>query len=429
MLDLALIRAEPARLKASLARRGIGAEAVDRAADLDARWCARETAAQALRARRRRIAEEVAEGKHAGHDTSNLEQLGRQVAEELRGAERGLDELDAARRQALLALPNLPAADVPEETIASSESAARDRGSGGSGGPLPHWDLIKILSLAHTAEGSAGRGFLIWRGCGARLVRALVALLLDFHTREGGFEEVRCPAVATARALEGSAHLPTLEDKMYNVAASDLYLAPRAEPHLANLYAGKVIGAGALPVRLVASGPAFRREAGAAGRDSRGLLRLHEFPTVEVYVFCRPEESDAELERAVDSAAGVLERLNLRHRRLLRGARQLSHAAARTIDLEVWAPGLARWLQVAAISSFTDYQARRTNTRFRDAGGKARWVHTVGGAAVGVPHLLAAILENGQRADGSVALPEALCPYMGGQETLRAGSPRPRTKA
>ena len=216
---------------------------------------------------------------------------------------------------------------------------------------------------------------------------------------------------------------------MYNVAASDLYLAPRAEPHLANLYAGKVIGAGALPVRLVASGPAFRREAGAAGRDSRGLLRLHEFPTVEVYVFCRPEESDAELDRAVDSAAGVLGRLNLRHRRLLRGARQLSHAAARTIDLEVWAPGLARWLQVAAVSSFTDYQARRTNTRFRDAGGKARWVHTVGGAAVGVPHLLAAILENGQRADGSVALPEALRPYMGGQETLRTGSPRPRTKA
>ncbi|MGB2795927.1 MAG: hypothetical protein WBD44_01475, partial [Phycisphaerae bacterium] len=215
MLDSRLIRAEPARVRAGLARRGIGAEAVDRAADLDARWCARKIAAQTLRARRRRIADEVAVGKHAGRDTSNLEQLGRQVAEELRGAARELDELDAARRGALLALPNLPAADSPEETIVLSESAARERAPGGSGGPLPHWDLIKILGLAHTAEASAGRGFLIWRGQGARLLRALAAFMLDVHARDFGYEEVRCPSVATREALEGSAHLPALEEKMY----------------------------------------------------------------------------------------------------------------------------------------------------------------------------------------------------------------------
>jgi seryl-tRNA synthetase len=258
--------------------------------------------------------------------------------------------------------------------------------------------------------------------------------MLDVHARDFGYEEVRCPPVATREALEGSAHLPGLEEKMYAVdrgrsltlAASndnDLFLVPRAEPHLANLFRGQVLDAGALPARFVASGPAFRREADHGGAAGRGLLRLHEFPTVEVYAFCRPQESEAELARAVEAATKILALLEVPHRRLLRGARSLSHAAAKTIDLEVWAGATERWLPVAALSSFTDYQARRTETRYRAADAKPRLVHTVGGAAVAIPHLVAALVENGQEADGSVRLPEALRPYMGGLDRLLPPKP------
>ncbi|MGB2829710.1 MAG: aminoacyl--tRNA ligase-related protein, partial [Phycisphaerae bacterium] len=201
-------------------------------------------------------------------------------------------------------------------------------------------------------------------------------------------------------------------------------LTPRAEPHLANLFRGQILDAGVLPARFVASGPACRREADHGGAAGRGLLRLHEFPTVEVYAFCRPEESEAELARAVEAATKILARLEVPHRRLLRGTRHLSHAAAKTIDLEVWAAGAEQWLGVAALSSFTDYQARRTETRYRAADAKPRLVHTVGGAAVAIPHLVAALVENGQEADGSVRLPEALRPYMGGLDHLRPPEPR-----
>jgi len=435
MLDLRLIRAEPARVRAGLARRGAPADALDRTVELDARWSARDLVAEALRLRRRRTSEEIARAKTAGEPTGDLERLGREIADELRGARRDLARLDAERRLALLALPNLPTSDVPEATTVLHETPPR--ASRVSGRVLRHWDILFLLDLAQTAEASAGRGFLIWRGQGARLLRALAAFMLDVHARDFGYEEVRCPPVATREALEGSAHLPALEEKMYAVLApgtdpslalgasdrNDLFLAPRAEPHLANLFRGQVLDAGALPARFVASGPAFRREADHGGAAGRGLLRLHEFPTVEVYAFCRPEAAEAELARAVEATTKILARLEVPHRRLLRSTRSLSHAAAKTIDLEVWAAGAEQWLGVAALSSFTDYQARRTNTRFRGPDGKPRLVHTVGGAAVAIPHLVAALVENGQEADGSVRLPEALRPYLGGLDRLRPPEP------
>jgi seryl-tRNA synthetase len=193
---------------------------------------------------------------------------------------------------------------------------------------------------------------------------------------------------------------------------SEFFLAPRAEPHLANLYAGEILDAARLPIRLACAGSAFRREAGGG----RGLLRLHQFDTVELYVFASADQEEEELARAVRAAETILERLGVPHRRNLRPAPRLSHAAAKTIDLEVWAPGMKEWLAVAALSTFTDYQARRTDTRYRDAGGRARLVHTLGGAAVALPHLVAALLENGQEADGSVRLAPVLAPYFGAAE-------------
>ena len=460
MLDLALIRAEPARVKASLARRGVGAEVVDAVIDLDGRRSARQEVLEALRVRRRRISDEVARRRAAlrtGPDwdadtfhAPDLVQAGREVAGQLHAVEAEMADLAVRRDQALLALPNLPMTDVPDDwpEPAAAPGAPPWRQPFA---PLAHWDLIEMLGLARTAGETAGRGFLVWRGQGARLVRALVEWMLDVHTREGGCEEIRAPSVATRAALTGSAHLPLLEDKMYAVAPHatdpattsrdhpdpsrdhqdpsrdregavgadhDLYLAPRAEPHLAGLYAGQVLDDAALPVRLVAAGNALRRESHGGGAAGRGLLRLHEFPTVELYTFCRPGQADAELERAVARAETILQRLGAAHRRRLRPAPHLSHAAARTVDLDVWAPGTGRWLDVAAVSAFTDYQARRTNTRCRDAQGRTRLVHTVGGAAVAVPHLVAALLENGQQEDGAVRLPEALA-GAGGETILR----------
>jgi len=414
MLDLALLRAEPAHLKAALARRGIGPESVDRASDLDARWSARTEVVEALRTRRRRASEEFADLRRTGDDTADLERLGRAIAAELAGAERDLAALAAARLEALAAIPNLPASDAPDASPPGEEGPPWPHGFA----PLHHADLIEMLRLVHT-EGDAapGRGFVLWRGPGARLVRALVEFMLDLHVGEGGCEEVRCPALVEERQLFGSAHLPALHDKMYALDSAagqaPLYLAPRAEPHLAAMVAGTVLRGEDLPVRFVSAGPAFRKEIGSHGRPARGLLRLHEFPTVEVYVFCRPDQAETELEWAAGAAEAVLARLEVPARRRLRPAPDLSHAAAKTVDVEVWAPGAGQWLGVAALSNFTDYQARRTATRFAGPDGRARLVHTIGGAAVAVPRLLAALLENGQQADGSVRLPEALRPYFG----------------
>jgi len=474
MLDLALIRAEPARVKAALARRGVAPEAVDALADLDARSSARLEVREALRHRRRRASEEIALAKREARHTANLERQARQVSDELAAVEAEVADLESRRDRALLDLPNLPMTDVPdgrapplepaaglsaEGSLPKAEAAGDVESTAGAPPwpkpfpPLAHWDLMEILGLVHTTGLAPGRGFVMWRGRGARLVRALVDFLLDLHTRQFGYEEVRGPAIATRASLTGSGHLPTLEGRMYAVdecrvgaphprvgdgangfapaagAPGDfaqapapphacLFLAPRAEPHLANLHAGEVLEAEALPIRHVSAGPAFRREAGSAGTASRGLLRLHEFDTAELYTFCRPDQTAEELDRAVRAAETAMERLEVPHRRRLRPARDLSHAAAKTVDLEVWAHGMKEWLCVAALSTFTDYQARRTATRFRDGAGRPRLVHTVGGAAVALPRLIAALLEGGQESGGTVNLPAALAPYMGGEASL-----------
>ena len=493
MLDLALLRAEPARLKAALARRGVAAEAVDAVVALDGHRSARLEGREALRHRRRRISEEVALAKREARDTADLEREARRTGDELAAIEAEVARLEARRDAALLALPNLPMTDVPDQSLAAAAygrdycrpspyaaTAKRETpdeppellaapGTAAnvsaappwpnSFAPLAHGDLLALLGLVHTLGRPPGRGFIVWRGRGARLVRALVGLMLDVHTREFGYEEVRVPALATREALTGSAHLPTLEDKMYAVDSAApggmptacppvggpplrghvpgaaesvpteerprslqpaLFLAPRAEPHLANLYADRMLAGAQLPERFVAAGRAFRREAGAGGTQGRGLLRLHEFDTVELYTFCRPDQDAEELDRAVRAAETVLERLEVPHRRSLRAARDLSHAAAKTWDLEVGAPGMKEWLSVAALSTFADYQARRTNTRYFEPGpiARPRLVHTIGGAAVALPRLIAAILENHQQADGSVRLPAALAPYLGGERAL-----------
>ena len=265
MLDLALIRSEPARVEAALARRGMSTEAVAAVLALDAEWAARRDICESLRLRRRRASEEVASLRAAGADSSDIEDLGRSVSGQLARVETEVADLDRRRREALLAIPNLPATDVPDAEPAAAETPPHWPK------PFPllaHWDLVEMLRLAAPAVAPGpGRGFLVWRSRGARLVRALVDFMLDLHTGEHGCEEVRAPLVATRAALTGSAHLPLLEGRLYRVAEPaapgprdrDLFLVPRAEPHLASLYAGRTLEATEVPIRLVAAGPAFRR--------------------------------------------------------------------------------------------------------------------------------------------------------------------------
>jgi len=449
MLDLALLRADAARVRAALERRGAWADRVDAAVDLDRRWSARREVREALRTRRRQISDEVARRKSAAGAEQTAEaaapdllRAGRRAGRDLKAVEDAMADLSARREAALLALPNLPADDVPDAPPAPDPSGPAWPHAFP---PLAHWDLVEMLHLAEPAA-SAGRGFVLWRGAGARLVRGLVRFMLGVHTEEGGREEVLAPPLATRAALVGSAHLPTLEGMLYAVAEpggdrslllaasegaedrhatdADLYLAPRAEPHLASLYAGQVLEAGRLPIRLVAAATAHRHTPHGGGPAGRGLLRLGAFPTVEVYTLCRPAESDAELERALAGAETILARLEVAHRRRERAVTELSHAAARSVSLDVWCPGLprreeddegehGRWVEAAVLSSFTDYQARRTETQFRGADGRPRLVHTVGGAAVAVPRLVTALLETGQEEDGAVRLPAALERYVG----------------
>jgi seryl-tRNA synthetase len=260
----------------------------------------------------------------------------------------------------------------------------------------------------------AGSGFILFRGLGARLVRALINLMLDVHTNEHGYEELWVPAVVNSAAMTGTSQLPKFADDMYAVRDEDLFLIPTAEVPVTNVYRDETLPAADLPRAFTAYSPCFRREAGAAGKDTRGLLRVHEFDKVELVRYTTPETSHEQLELLTSHAERILRDLALPYRVVLLAAGDIGFANAKTYDLEVFAPGTGKWLEVSSCSSFTDFQARRANIRYRPAGGgKPRFVHTLNGSALAFPRVIAALLEHNQNADGTVSIPEPLRPYLG----------------
>jgi seryl-tRNA synthetase len=282
--------------------------------------------------------------------------------------------------------------------------------------PRPHWDIADALGLLDLPRGTkiAGSGFPVFVGHGARLERALIQFMLDTHTREHGYTEISPPFLVNASSATGTGHLPKFADEMYHVTEDDLYLVPTAEVPITNLYSDEILAAEELPIRYVAYTPCFRREAGAHGKDTRGILRVHQFDKVELMRFERPEHGMAALEELTGHAEAILQRLGLRYRVLLLAGADLGFANAQTYDLEVWAPGVQRWLEVSSCSIYEDYQARRANIRFRPAPNeKPEFVCTLNGSGLALPRTLIAILENGQQRDGGIAIPEALVPYMG----------------
>jgi seryl-tRNA synthetase len=420
VLDIRRIREETDRVRASLSVRGNpGLEvAIDRVLELDEDRRRLVSEVDDLRARRNEVSPRVGDLKREGrHDeaTAIIAEM-RELGDRLTGLESALVERDAELASALQDIPNTPADDVP---AGGEADAVVLREWGEEPEPFerrPHWEIGEALGILDLPRGAkiAGSGFPLYVGLGARLERALINFMVDLHTDVHGYTEVWPPLLVNRAAAYGTGHLPKFGDDMYCAVEDDLFLVPTAELPLTNLHAGEIMAADQLPIRYAAYTPCFRREAGAHGKDTRGLLRLHQFDKVEMMRFERPEDSDAALEELTGHAEAVLQALGLRYRVLLLAGGDLGFANARTYDLEAWAPAVGRWLEVSSCSTYTDYQARRADVRYRpQPGAKPEYVHTLNGSGLGVARTMVALLETWQQRDGSIQVPEALVGYVG----------------
>ena len=421
MLDLKRIREQPDFVIERLARRGKPelSEEIRELVRLDEQRRTLIAEVNNMRARRNEVSPEVGRLKKAGrHEEAEplvleMRALGERMAE----VESRANAVDNAVRDRLLGIPNIPAEVVPaggEENNIVIREWGEERTFDFAA--KPHWDIGEALGILDLPRGTkiTGSGFPIFVGQGARLERALIQFMLDTHTREHGYTEISPPFLVNSASATGTGHLPKFAEEMYHVTEDDLYLVPTAEVPITNLYADEILGADALPIRYVAYTPCFRREAGAHGKDTRGILRVHQFDKVELMRFERPENGMASLDELTGHAEAILQRLGLRYRVLLLAGEDLGFANAQTYDLEVWAPGVQRWLEVSSCSIYEDYQARRANIRFRPAPNeKPEFVCTLNGSGLALPRTLIAILETGQQSDGSIAIPEVLVPYMG----------------
>jgi seryl-tRNA synthetase len=419
VIDLRQLRQDPDGARAQLARRldgGVDAMLDDLLA-LDVQRRRILTRVEALKSERNKASEEVARRKRAKEPADDLMAGLRVSGDEVRALDEELRVVEAALDQRALEVPNVPAPECPEGD-ASANAVLRTWGNIPSFDfePRPHWELGERLGILDLPRGAklSGSGFPVFVGLGARLVRALENFMLDLHTREHGYVEVAVPLLLNRASLLGTGQLPKFEEDLYGVERDGLYLLPTAEVPVTNLHRDEILDGASLPRGYVASTPCFRREAGAHGKDTRGLIRVHQFDKVELVRFVRPEDGPAEHQRITAHAEAVLQRLGLPYRVLSLAAGDIGFASARTFDLEVWAPGVNAWLEVSSASTFTDFQARRANIRYRpEPGAKPEFVHTLNASGLAFPRTIIALLENGQQADGSVQIPEALAPYLG----------------
>jgi seryl-tRNA synthetase len=421
MHDLRAIRDNPAEFDAGLKKRGLPARA-DEILALDQQWRAAETRLQEAQALGNRFAREIGMTKKAGGDAADLL---RQSAEN-KGAEANFaTEASEARKridELLAALPNLPAADVPEGADETANVVLRTVGRPPqfNFAALAHeviGEKLGMMDFAAAAKLSGSR-FVVLKGALARLERALAQFMLDLHTREFGYTEVSPPYLVREETAYGTGNLPKAAEDMFQTT-NGMWLIPTAEMPLTNLVAGEIIDEAALPMRFTAWTPSFRSEAGAAGRDTRGMIRVHQFHKVELVSIAKPEESANEHERMTGCAEEVLKRLGLAYRVMLLSSGDMGFAAQKTYDLEVWLPGQNAYREISSCSNCGAFQARRMNARYRPAGEKGtRPVHTLNGSGLAVGRTLIAILENYQRHDGTVTIPPVLQPYMGGQEVI-----------
>jgi len=419
MLDIRLIRERPDFVHERLATRAGGDEArIDDVLRVDAERRQNDTALQQLNADRKRLSKEIGSKKSRGEPTDELEQHVRQIGEQIANRSARTTAAEEEQNDLLLRIANLPHESVPIGKDAAANRVVRTWGEKPRlSKPADHVGLgakLRLLDMERAAKLS-GSGFICFIGAGARLERALINFMIDLHTREHGYIEISPPFLVRRDCMVGTSQLPKFEADMYGLEENQIFLAPTGEVQLTNLHRDEILSVGDLPRKFVAYTPCFRREAGAAGRETRGILRVHQFDKVELVKVTTPEKSYAELESLTADAESVLQLLGLHYRVVELCTGDLGFASAKSYDIEVWSPGQDGYLEVSSCSNCEDFQARRMQLRFKDRDGKNRFCHTLNGSGVALPRLFAALIESYQQPGGSVRIPEKLQPYFGAE--------------
>jgi len=422
MLDSKWLRENPDEARERLRRRGEGVP-LEAFQQLDTKRRGLLKQAEELKGLRNRVTEEIGRMKKEGRDARESILEMRRVGEQIRGLDQEVSDVEDQLRAVLLRIPNLPHDSVPLGSGSEDNPEVRRWGEppGFSFEPKNHWDLgerLGILDFGRAAK-IAGARFVLYRGLGALLERALINFMLDLHTREHGYLEVLPPFLANSRSFIGTGNLPKFEEDLFKVSDTDFYLVPTAEVPVTNIHQEEILLEEQLPIRYAAYTPCFRKEAGSHGLDTRGLTRLHQFNKVELVKFVLPENSYDELESLTRNAEEVLRRLGLHYRVVVLCTGDMGFSAAKTYDLEVWMPAQNTYREISSCSNFEDFQARRAGIRYRPGGkAKARLVHTLNGSGLAIGRTVMSILENYQQADGSIVIPEALRPYVGGKSLI-----------
>lgn len=428
MLSIQRLREQPEEIRQALRNRNEDTTLLDRALALDAERRELLSKAEALKAERNRVSALIGKLMKQPDGREEAERLRaqmRRVSDQIKEYDDRLEAIERELHDVLLHIPNVPHPSVPVGPDASANIVVRTWGEPPvfDFPPKPHWEIGEQLGILDfpTAAKLSGSMFAAYRGAGARLVRALIQWFLDYHVERQGYTEVWLPFIVRREAMVGSAQFPKFEEEgnAYHIEKDDMFLIPTSEVTLVNMFADQILDAGELPIYVTTYSPCFRREAGAAGRETRGLLRMHQFEKVEMVKVCTPESSYDELEKLVHDAEELLQLLGLPYRVVLLSTGDMGFAAAKTYDLEVWAAGQGRWLEASSCSNCEDFQARRANIRFRrEPKARPEFCHLLNGSGLALPRVYVALLENYQQADGSVCIPEVLRPYMGGLERI-----------
>lgn len=422
MLDINVIRNYPDKVKQAIINKHETSANVDLILELDTQHRSMIFACEQLKSKRNEKSKEVNALKKSGKDASSIIEETRDIGDEIKSIEENIHGMDAQIKDLLLRIPNIPADDVPVGKDANDNAIVKSWGERKSFyfPPLPHWELgtnLNILDMERSSK-ITGSGFILLKGLGARLERALFSLMLDVHTRDHGYTELFTPFLVNRTSMTGTGQLPKLEDDMYHIPSDDLFLVPTAEVPVTNIHRDEILSFKDLPLYYTAYTPCFRREAGSYGKDTRGIIRVHQFNKVELVKLVRPETSYQELEMLLGNAEKILQILGLEYRVAKLCTGDMSFAAAKCYDIDVWAPGLNKFLEVSSCSNFEDFQARRINVRYRGEDNKLRFVHTLNGSGLALPRTVIAILETYQQKDGSIAIPDVLQPYMGGVKVI-----------
>jgi len=421
MLDIKFVRNNPQVVKDALAKRG-STVTLDEFLRLDEERREKLFIVEQMKNRRNTVSEEIGKLKKAGQDASDMVLEMRQLSKEIKIKDEEVKALEERLSAILLNIPNIPHVSVPTGASEADNVLIRTWGTPRdfTFQPKPHWELGEDLNIIdfERAGKVTGARFSFYKGLGARLERAVISFMLDLHTNEHQYVEVFPPFIVNRESMVGTGQLPKFAEDMFKLEGSDYYLIPTAEVPVTNLYRNEILDEADLPIKHCAYSACFRAEAGAAGRDTRGLIRQHQFNKVELVEFCRPQESYEELEKLTQNAERVLQLLGLPYRVMLLCTGDMGFSSAKTYDLEVWLPSYQAYKEISSCSNFEDFQARRAGIRFRNEKGKVEFVHTLNGSGLAVGRTVAAILENYQEADGTVTIPEVLRPYMGGKARI-----------